>query len=504
MDKGATLNKRVWELFERAGFKTKPNTDDPQEYRIDIGGGNIRTPDLFAEHKELGVTIIGWNKSGEFKSFTTHMHDYEKLMTKSTAQTVLFVATGKPVDTKHRELAKSKGMNVWDADELNYFESVVDTVGEYAKYEILRSLAVETKEQKMVHHVLALRIRQPLSGSETELFLFPATPQMLLKTCVVLRKASGVRDAYQRILKKKRLAEIKAFVTNEKALLPTNIIVHLGRKVEFQVLPKPESVHFTSSDYDLGLLKIPQEYASIEIIDGQHRLFGFIDTEPATKNQFNLVILGIRTLSSEQRTATSVSINDKARRMDPNLVSFLRLTDDEDACQKDAGLMAIKVVFELSKVKPFKGRIKVLDVGNQRITLKGFAGYDLRGLVGKTGLLRKYHGRRSVDYVKVLAQYFSVLRKQFPKEWDDPNKYIPFTNRGISAFLKLLKSILKHHNGKLDLVVMTKYLRPLKKHWSQGWETGNLKNAYVGSKGWKDFHKDLVAAILKEIPDFNE
>jgi len=30
-DKGAELNRRVWTLFEKAGFETKPNSNNPAE-----------------------------------------------------------------------------------------------------------------------------------------------------------------------------------------------------------------------------------------------------------------------------------------------------------------------------------------------------------------------------------------------------------------------------------------------------------------------------------------
>ena len=84
-----------------------------------------------------------------------------------------------------------------------------------------------------------------------------------------------------------------------------------------------------------------------------------------------------------------MAINDNARRMDPNLVAYLKLTDDEAACQKDSELMAIRVVFELNRTTPFQKKIRFLDIGDQKITLKGFAGYDLKGLLGERGLLRR-------------------------------------------------------------------------------------------------------------------
>lgn len=337
-------------------------------------------------------------------------------------------------------------------------------------------------------------------------------PEKLLRTTVVLRRAAGRKDAYQRILQKKRLAKIMKFVTQEDALLPPNIIVHLGEFVTWQEIPTPEkdseNRRITISrgqDCQVVILRIPYKYASLELIDGQHRLFGFVQTELETRGNFNLVVLGIANLSQERRTNTFVSINDNARRMDANLVAFLKYTDDEGACYRDNELMALKVVVELNKVTPFKKAIRLLDVGNQRITLKGFAGYDLKGLLGERGQLRRYYQHDSKEYVAVLRMYFGVLKSMFPEQWKNPHDYIIFTNRGISAFLKLLKSILKTHRGRLDEAAIRRNLTPLKSGWkSSKWRIKALRSTYVGSQGWKQFHRDLVAVIRKAIPSFVE
>lgn len=342
--------------------------------------------------------------------------------------------------------------------------------------------------------------------------MFSATPELLLKTAVVLRKASHRKDAYQRILQKKRLSQIKQFVTQADALLPTNVIVHFGEKVRWESLPIPDRDSSKKpitiskrSDCELVLLSIPNEYASLELIDGQHRLFGFVEADLATKQNFNLIVLGLANIESQRRTEAFVAINDNARRMDANLVAFLKFNEDESVCQKDNQLMAIKIVVELSRTKPFKDRIRVLDFGKQVITLKGFAGYDLKGLIGEKGLLRKYHTHQSSDYVSALRLYFNLLKSTFPDQWNDPNKYIIFTNRGISAFLKLLKSILKTTKAPLDPKTLTPYLKALGTKWpSKQWEIKQLKNSYVGSKGWKDFHRDLVKAIRKVHKNFVE
>jgi hypothetical protein len=191
--------------------------------------------------------------------------------------------------------------------------------------------------------------------------------------------------------------------------------------------------------------------------------------------------------------------------MDPNLVSFLKYTKNDVDCQKDAELMAIRIVVDLNTVTPFKKSIRLLDrTGTERITLKGFSGYDLRGLLGPKGLLRKYYPNNTpAEYTAALRLYFSTLRSLFRTEWDDPGTYIIATNRGISAFLKLLKSILKTQKGQLTAASVKQYLSPLQNGWPT-WEFEKLKQTFVGSQGWKDFHRQLVDVIRKKYPNFTE
>ena len=260
-----------------------------------------------------------------------------------------------------------------------------------------------------------------------------------------------------------------------------------------------------ANDYEMVVLSFPMEYASLELIDGQHRLYGFVEADPATRETFNLAVLALSGLSYPRKRDAFVSINDKAQRTDANLVTYLKYTDDERECQKDPELMAIKIVVELSKISPFKDKIKLLDIGDQVITLKGFSGYDLKSMLGQRGLLKKYYpGNSSKEYVSALKLYFGILKYLFEEECRDPGKYIIFTNRGISAFLKLLKSIFKTCQCPLSDEIVSIYLQGLKDNWNIGWEIRMLLNSYVGSKGWNDFHRDLVLAIRKSYPEFQE
>lgn len=509
MEKGAALNNRVASLFERAGFKTTPNSQSTAEHVVDMGHGKTRRVDLLATEDELGVKIIASNKSGGIKdTWTGHVNDWEEICQKAGASKVLFVITGKELSPEDKAYARSKGMQIWDERQLSYYEALVLSIKQYAKYEIIHALDITTTEEKNTHKILALKVLQPNPDSGHELYLFSMSAERLLRICVIFRRAQGNANAYQRMLKRERLPKIQTFVTRPDAMLPTNIVVHLSEKITVDDIPISELRDAHGQPIALAkvgkpvVLGVPLEYASLELLDGQHRLFGFVGAEPATRKNFDLLVTGVRALSGKERQEAFVAINDNSRRMDPNLVAYLRYTTDLAECQQDSSLMAIRLAVELNETTPFRGSIRLLDIGEQTITLKGIAGYDLKGLIGARGLLRKYYPENTPgEYLQVLRTFFSTVHSTFKTEWNDPDTYIIATNRGISAFLKLLRSMLRTEKKPLTHSDFKKYLTALKSGVDT-WKFADLKKSYVGSQGWSDFHKDLVGAIRKKYPKF--
>jgi DGQHR domain-containing protein len=507
--KGPALNERVWKLFEKAGFKTLPSSGSTAEFEVSIKDKQFPL-DLCAVENELGVTIIGSNKAGSIKGWSKEVLYTQKLAKAAKADAALLVVTGIEVEEKDKRFALAHDVQVWGEAELQYFQAVADAIGEYARFELIHTLGVSTNEEQDVHKVVAIKIEQPISGSATELFLFSTTPERLLKTCSVYRRAGGNAEAYQRMLRKDRLPKIRRFVTRADALLPTNVVLALGDDVTVEPIKFSKKglkssagqpiVLAKKGSFDLVALGIPMVYASLELLDGQHRLYGFCNTNPATKKGYNLAVLAIKGLTRQMKQDTFVAINDNSRRMDPNLVAFLKYTKDIATCQKDPELMAIHVTVELSQCTPFKSAIRLLDVGKQKITLKGFSGYDLRGLLGLRGALRKRYPKNDpADYVQVLSLYFSTIKSMFPTEWADDSTYLIATNRGVSAFLKLLRSLILTTKRKLTKKTIERYYAPLK---NQNWDYKSLSKSYVGSQGWRDFYLDLAKVIQKKHKKF--
>ena len=102
MDKGAALNQRVWMLFERAGFKTEPNSSSTAEHVVVLPPEKPRPLDLFAQVPELGISLVSSNKSGAIKGWSAHVNDLEAIAKVAGADKALLVVTGIDVDETDR------------------------------------------------------------------------------------------------------------------------------------------------------------------------------------------------------------------------------------------------------------------------------------------------------------------------------------------------------------------------------------------------------------------
>jgi hypothetical protein len=126
MGKGEAFNKRVWTLFGKAGFETKPNVQDLKEHIVYLTDEDKdgRPVDLYAHDPSLGVTIISSNKSRtKLKSYTAHIHDLARLKDRAKADAAIFIAAEKKMLDKERRFAEKNGIQVWDERELSYYQA---------------------------------------------------------------------------------------------------------------------------------------------------------------------------------------------------------------------------------------------------------------------------------------------------------------------------------------------------------------------------------------------
>ncbi len=394
----------------------------------------------------------------------------------------------------------------WDNGALTYYNKVSGTVGWWLKYEMFKEFGVDF-EASGTWSENAIKIKQ----GEFEMFVLGAYPSVLLKIGYVSRRASGKPEAYQRILSKDRIAKISEFVSSRGALLPNAIIIAFDDHPDVQ----------SKIAYIDGKLNFPKIYCSAWIIDGQHRVFGFLNTKfedvdpDDPTEEFKLPVVAFKKLDDVLQNRTFVSINYNQKKIDPTLLCDLATSVPD--LQNELTWPSL-LVTELNKVEPLKNKVKISELDKGRtISLSSFARYGLlEGLLGYdkknqqyTGVLYRYSPFNSKALLRnktnktALKKQSDLLRRYFEgvtnnTKNSDPNKD-PWSNAkgysllkpaGINALLLALSRIMeKYPQTNLDF---NRYLKPLKKV--------SFKRDYVAKQGggWKGF-RNMANVILRRL-----
>lgn len=394
--------------------------------------------------------------------------------------------------------AKFDKVIIWDDQIINYYEEVVSALNEWAKYTIIGDMYITSKFGGPISAPF-IKIQQ----GDFEFLVFKITPEDLLKISYIFRRDYS-RKAYQRTLNISRLKkDISTFLDSPEAILPSNILGVFNSDIK------------TTRD---NKILIPAQYKSFWIIDGQHRLYSFCYTKDKIRKQnFELICVGLdgKRWAESQQAKLFVDINSKSKR-----ISKLLLLDLYELIGiKDIRVELVKKLSNESKT--FKNKIKISRLENKPISLVTFSTTppmntllnDRNGELGyffrnKYGRYPDYNNNSLYEkckdfYFNVFDNYFGKISEIFSDEWNNSDKYILATERGIRMLLRLLRWIIRYNtkNQKRfdDEENLIKIISAIK---GFNFENEILKNKYLGEGGADNFVEDIKTYIQKTIPDF--
>ena len=406
---------------------------------------------------------------------------------------------------RYNDLVKifsKRNIHSWDTNALEYFKKIAATVGKGVKYQILKEFGVTFEVRKTTREE-AVRVKQ----NNHEMFFFGVAPSELIKIGYVSRRASGRPSAYQRILSAERIRRISDFVKSKEAMLPNAIIIAFDSDKDIQ----------NALEFENGKLTFPLTYCCAWIIDGQHRVYGFLNTkfETNSTDQFRLPVVAFKSLSDILQNRTFVNINYNQKKIDPTLLCDLATSVPD--LQNELAWPSL-LVSHLNKTDPFQGLVKISEMDRGKpISIASFARYGLlEGLLGYDRIRRKYSGplyafspfnprasyksERNQNALRkqgdLLRRYFSAVAEATKKRdalrdpWKNPKRFALLKPTGINALLLVLSRILRAYpNGKLDMV---KYLKPL--------ASVNFKREFVARRGggWKGF-RNMANIMIKKL-----
>ncbi len=359
---------------------------------------------------------------------------------------------------------------ILNREHYEYLKFLCDRLGEFGKYELLKRLGISPEEagesrKEILIKAICLLDRKISKGMEpVDLYIFTMQVSDLLKISRVVRYGSleswvpelGT-SAYQRLLNPNKLRGIRDFLKAErgKSSFPNAITVVLS-----------ENVHIKDSE-DYCELRIPLEYGSIEVIDGQHRLFAFAKSGlPLYElEKAKLVVIGVkfRDSSSMKRqqwcARTFIEINRSQTKVPTELIQLIA---NSVMGEKTPSALAARVLVELNieqgalknvfYTRPFQkmnrvgGRpVRIVTVTKELAPLLDEKNADQSSTLGiyetfskdAWRALSRGRDRKIISECKAtLKRYFRDVAEVFQEDWASKESLI-FTSKYLAAFCKL-------------------------------------------------------------------
>lgn len=407
--------------------------------------------------------------------------------------------------------AQKHAFVVWNADALKYFSKISAILNGWTKYEIFKEFDLNLGVPQTVT-ISAIKLKQ----KNTEMYVASAHPGLLLQISYVVRRLSGKTHAYQRMLNRQRIKDIADFISSadEHAFLPNAVIV---------VFDDDDGNGKPLFDVTKSQLTIPFKYCSAWIVDGQHRLYGFLGTKYEAWTQgkhepFDLPIVIFPNLNEITQTQTFININYHQKRIKPALLCDLT-TLTKDLKHRLTWPSLLGVAINQDAKSPMYGKIKVSEFDTGRpISLASFVQYGLlEGLLGFKARAKTYKGalytfaqfnvnlifantqnqdafKAQVDLLNrfLLGVYKNTADTKNPATdpWRNTKDFSLLKPTGINAlFLVLAKILQKYPQAQLDF---NTYLKPLGRV-----DFGSENIATMGG-GWKGF-RNLANHILQKL-----
>lgn len=379
-------------------------------------------------------------------------------------------------DITSDKFTDSEGLTIINIDDWNYITALKKAIGEYARFEFLSFLGInpdkiegkdDTDKYFDFYSVEERNItKEPL---EADIFLFATSPSFLLRTCRVFRFVGlplpDAKSYYQRMLSKRKLDEITGFIGgSSKRCFPTPITVVLPTRVDAQTRDGKSKI------------AIPYKYGSLDIIDGQHRLYAYASSKipMETREEARVLVNGIKFKTNDPvkikkfSTRTFIDINREQVKVKTSLLYSISYDAMEDTSSKSLAGKIISLC-NSDKNSPLHDLFEGCVIGR-----KSKLGLSRTSIVEVTNALAKIIEKiRDPDSLqsqnvakmlnkgtisqeaselievgkKLMNKYFNRVKNILSCDWTERTESVIFRSKYMAALiLLLLDSIEKGNN----------------------------------------------------------
>jgi len=420
-------------------------------------------------------------------------------------------------------------MIYFDDSVVEYYSELAKHLGSSSRYQLLGNLFANQEVKNMDDRVPAI---QGKMGGHTY-YSFSIEPQKLLKIGYVLHRSEANKNmmpTYQRIIKKKRLQEVREFI-NEGGYFPNSIIIDIdtnGKELVFD----QASLKSEGTISKIGILHIPKRYRSAYIIDGQHRLYGYSDSSYAETN--TIPVVAFVDLDRSEQIKLFMDINENQKAVHKSLRVTLNadmLWDSADYGEQRQALRSkISQMLGEENTSPLLGRVVIgenesnpqrcITVEALQTALKRTSFFNIFGKNNeliKNGTFDLGNIQNNCDlFYPFIEKCLLYMRKSCLKEWEkgDFDNGILTMNRGIQAVIRVIDdivnmlvdkgTIIPQSQNTDDIVSLVEYyLKPLSDYINSiNLARKQELRSVFGGKADTVFWRDYQNAISKQRPDF--
>ena len=326
---GVAFEDEVWMIFKRMGFKVM-NSD--RKFKLEYSSGLTKQIDVVAIDDEVCLLIeckatAQEGNNHQWKTDLEAINGFrEKLFAEIRTQypnrkcKYIFATKNYVIgDQDTKRMADFQIAN-FDYETVQYYAQLVDHLGQAAKYQLLGNIFAKQTISSLDEKVPAIEGKM---GGLTY-YSFVIEPDCLLKIAYILHRNKAnhrMMPTYQRLIKKDRLKAIREYV-NQGGYFPNSLIVSIdsnGRGVRF------DAAQARNGDCPsrIGTLHLPKQYQSVYVIDGQHRLYGYSETQWADKN--SVPVVAFVDLPKEDQVKMFMDINQNQKPVSKSLRNTLNI-----------------------------------------------------------------------------------------------------------------------------------------------------------------------------------
>lgn len=451
----------VWSLFALMGYKFL-NKD--RNFNLPYDKNNpsqTKQIDVFAKDDET-ILIVECkssesNKRGDFKKeLESYIGIIEGLRKSILAlfprakYKFKFILATKNLSISEDDLSrleKLKGIHL-NEENIEYFFQLHSQLGPASRYQFLGNIFEGQEIPEMENKIPAVRGKM---GGHTY-YSFATEPENLLKIGYVLHRNKAnvnMMPTYQRLIKKTRLKSVSEFIENG-GYFPNSIVISIDAKnCNFD----PANTQVSSTISDVGILHLPKKYKSAFIIDGQHRLYGYSNSQ--FKNKNTIPVVAFVNLSRDEQVQLFMQINENQKAVSKDLRNTLNAdllwTSENLIDQQKALCSRISIYLGEDRNSPLYGKISIGE-DIKRITLQlitnalkrsRFLGKVSKSRIEEIGLF--YNGDLDSAYDRLkdfIAKGFEYLSLNIEEEWKKEAEGLILMNRGVYGFILLLSDIV--------------------------------------------------------------